>query len=52
MTITTADPTAARPLPGDALVLDGVRAVRGGRTIWSEGSLRVPSPVRPSGWRW
>jgi zinc/manganese transport system ATP-binding protein len=27
----------------DALVLDGVRAVRGGRTVWAEGTLRVPS---------
>jgi zinc/manganese transport system ATP-binding protein len=29
--------------PSDALVLDGVRVVRGGRTAWSEGTLRVPT---------
>ena len=43
MTITSADRTTARPRTDDALVLDGVRAVRGGRTIWSDGSLRVPT---------
>jgi zinc/manganese transport system ATP-binding protein len=43
MTTTSADPTTARPRTDDALVLDGVRAVRGGRTIWSDGTLRVPT---------
>ncbi|MCW2696191.1 MAG: transporter [Modestobacter sp.] len=43
MTITSVDRTTARPRTDDALVLDGVRAVRGGRTIWSDGSLRVPT---------
>lgn len=36
------------PLPrsddrSDALVLDGVQVARGGRTVWSEGDLAVPS---------
>ena len=26
----------------DAVVLDDVRVVRGGRTVWSDGSFRVP----------
>jgi zinc/manganese transport system ATP-binding protein len=43
MTIASPDRTTARPLTDDALVLDGVRAVRGGRTIWSDGNLRVPT---------
>jgi zinc/manganese transport system ATP-binding protein len=43
MTITSPDRTTARPRTEDALVLDGVRAVRGGRTIWSDGTLRVPT---------
>jgi zinc/manganese transport system ATP-binding protein len=42
----TPDPAPAVPgseggSPSDALVMDGVRAVRGGRTIWAEGTLRV-----------
>jgi zinc/manganese transport system ATP-binding protein len=43
--VTTPAPerTTAGSRPADALVLDGVRAVRGGRTIWSDGTLRVPA---------
>jgi zinc/manganese transport system ATP-binding protein len=33
-------PVDARP---DALALEGVRVVRGGRSVWSQGNLRVPS---------
>jgi zinc/manganese transport system ATP-binding protein len=43
VTITSPGHTTARPRTDDALVLDGVRAVRGGRTIWSDGNFRVPT---------
>ena len=35
-------PGDVRPAP-PALLLDDVRVVRGGRTVWSEGSLTVPA---------
>ncbi len=42
--MTQAHPTTAPSGPGaPALVLDGVSVVRGGRTVWSEGSLEVPA---------
>ncbi len=36
---------APAPPPGlpDALLLEGVSVARGGRTVWSEGDLRVPA---------
>ena len=34
--------TGAPPAP-PALLLDGVSVVRGGRTVWSEGTLQVPA---------
>ncbi|MGY5883955.1 metal ABC transporter ATP-binding protein [Modestobacter lacusdianchii] len=38
--VPTTDPAAARP---PALVLDDVSVVRGGRVVWSQGTLRVPT---------
>ena len=43
MTAPRPERTTTHARPADALVLDGVRVVRGGRTIWSDGTLRVPT---------